>query len=51
MEILTGLPSTSTVSCPQEQDARRVAMTGQYRAVESGAGLGHQDRACPPLSL
>jgi hypothetical protein len=34
METLTGSPSTSTVSCPHEQDARRVAMSGRYRAVE-----------------
>jgi hypothetical protein len=39
MEILTGLPSTSTVSCPQEQDARRVAIPGRYCAARVGASL------------
>jgi hypothetical protein len=33
IETLTGSPSTSTVSCPHEQDARRVAMSGRYRAA------------------
>jgi hypothetical protein len=29
IETLMGSPSTSTVSCPHEQDARRAAMSGR----------------------
>jgi len=35
IDALTGWPSTSTVSCPHEQDARRVAMAGRFRAAEA----------------
>jgi len=33
IETLTGSPSASTVSCPHEQDARRVGMSGRYRCA------------------
>ena len=39
IETLTGSPSTSTASCPHEQDARRVTMSGRYRAAVTLAGI------------
>jgi hypothetical protein len=51
MEILTGSPSTSTVSCPQVQDARRVSTSGRYRVAESRAGFEHEDWAPALLRL